>query len=449
MTDRYWCELAWLGGATAEPGVLLEVDGGRITTVHAGVGFPAGAVRLRGLTLPGLVNAHSHAFHRALRGRTHAGEGSFWTWREQMYRVAERLDPDTYHSLATAVYGEMLLAGITCVGEFHYLHHGPGGVPYDDPNEMGAALLAAAADVGMRITLLDTCYLHGGVGADGVPLAPNPVQVRFSDGDADAWAERAAAVSVAAGAAARSGAAIHSVRAVDPASIATVARWAAGHDLPLHAHVSEQPAENEQCIAAHHLTPSALLAEHGALGPHFTAVHATHLSGVDIGLLGNSGCTCCLCPTTERDLADGIGPARLLHAAGASLALGTDSHAVIDLFEEARGVELDERLATLGRGHHPPQALLAAATAGGAHSLGWAEGGVLAAGALADFVTVRLDTVRTAGADAASAVATSVFAATACDVRDVVVGGRIVVEDGAHVSQDVPAALTAAMKALW
>ena len=449
MTDLYWSELAWLGGATAEAGVLIEVDGGQIIRLQAGVASPAGATRLRGLTMPGLVNAHSHAFHRALRGRTHGGEGSFWTWREQMYRVAERLDPDSYHGLARAVFGEMLLAGITCVGEFHYLHHGPGGVPYDDPNAMGAALLAAAADVGIRITLLDTCYLHGGVGADGAPLALNPVQQRFSDGDADSFAERAAAVVVPPGAAARTGAAVHSVRAVDPASIGEVARWAGAAGLPLHAHVSEQPAENEQCIAAHHLTPSALLAEHGALGPDFTAVHATHLSGVDIGLLGNSGCTCCLCPTTERDLADGIGPARLLRAAGAGLALGTDSHAVIDLFEEARGVELDERLATLGRGHHPPEVLLAAATAGGARSLGWPTGGVLAAGAPADFITLRLDTVRTAGAGRDAAVATAVFAATSGDVRDVVVAGRQVVEDGVHVSLDVPATLAAAVTALW
>ena len=161
----YWCELAWLGGAGAEPGVVVEVEDGRIASVEAGAAAPpSGARRLDGLTLPGLANAHSHAFQRALRGRTQKGTGSFWTWREQMYRAAERIDPDGYRALARATYGEMALAGVTTVGEFHYLHHGPGGTPYDDPNEMGRVLIAAAAEAGLRITLIDACYLHGGIG---------------------------------------------------------------------------------------------------------------------------------------------------------------------------------------------------------------------------------------------------------------------------------------------
>src|SRR3954447_6258064 len=165
VMTAYWCELAWLGGERAEAGVLIDVDGGRITGVTAGVPAPlSDAVRLDGLTLPGLANAHSHAFQRALRGRTQHGTGSFWTWREQMYRAAERIEPDTYLALARATYAEMALAGITAVGEFHYLYHGPGGTPYDDPNEMGRALLAAAAEAGIRISLIDACYLHGGIG---------------------------------------------------------------------------------------------------------------------------------------------------------------------------------------------------------------------------------------------------------------------------------------------
>ena len=197
MDGRYHCELAWLGGDAAAAGVVIDVAGGVITSVTTGVADPpAGAVRLAGLTLPGLANAHSHAFHRALRGRTHgprrAGTGSFWTWREQMYAVAEALTPESYLALARAVYGEMVLAGITSVGEFHYLHHDTGGVRYGDPNAMGRALAAAAADAGLRLTLLDTCYLHGGFGAE-----PEGAQRRFSDGTAAAWAERAAALDVA------------------------------------------------------------------------------------------------------------------------------------------------------------------------------------------------------------------------------------------------------------
>ena len=143
--STFFADSAWLGGDRAVDDVLVEVDGDRITAVHPGARRPDGAVHLRGLTLPGLVNGHSHAFHRALRGRTHRPVGSFWTWREDMYALAEVLTPDTYYALARATYAEMALAGITCVGEFHYLHHGPGGRPYADPNEVGRALLAAAA----------------------------------------------------------------------------------------------------------------------------------------------------------------------------------------------------------------------------------------------------------------------------------------------------------------
>ena len=410
---------------------MVEVEDERIAGVEAGAAAPpTGAVRLDGLTLPGFANAHSHAFHRALRGRTQRGGGSFWSWRERMYELAARLDPETYFRLARATYAEMALAGITAVGEFHYVHHGPGGEPYADPNETGKAMIAAAREAGIRITLLDACYLHGGIGE---PL--NEAQRRFSDGDAEAWETRAEALAEAPGS--RIGAAIHSVRAVDPDSCATVAAWAAAGERPLHAHVSEQPAENEACLAAHGATPTGVLERAGALGPRFAAVHATHLSEADITGLGDSGCCCCLCPTTERDLADGIGPARALAEAGATLALGSDSQAVIDLFEEARAVELDERLASGERGRHDPVSLLRAATRVGHACLGWPRTGTIEAGATADLVTIGLDGVRLAGATPDSALDTAVFAATSADVERVICGGREIVRDGAHVGLDV------------
>jgi formiminoglutamate deiminase len=421
---RLSCELAWLGGEAAEADVLIELSGERITAVTPGVADAADAYRLTGLTLPGLANAHSHAFQRALRGRTHDGEGSFWTWREQMYELAGALDPDSCFELSRATFGEMALAGITCVGEFHYLHHAPDGTPYDDPNAMGRAVLAAARAVGLRITLLDTCYLHGGI-------------ERFRDRDAAAWVERVDAIAEREPA--RVGAAIHSVRAVDPDAARVVAEWAA--DRPLHAHVSEQPKENEDCLAAHGRTPTALLADAGALGANFTAIHATHLTDEDVALLGGAGATVCLCPTTERDLADGIGPARRLADAGAALATGSDSHAVIDPFEEARAIELDERLATGVRGAHRAADLLHAATAGGYAALGWPEGGRLDAGACADLTTLSLDSVRLAGTAPEHAAASAVYAATACDVRDVMVAGQWIVRDGRHIAFDVAAAL--------
>jgi formiminoglutamate deiminase len=439
----YWCELAWLGSSAAEAGVSVEIEEDRIAAVDAGVdGPPPGARPLEGLTIPGLANAHSHAFQRALRGRTQHGTGSFWTWREQMYRLAERIEPDSYLALARATYAEMALAGVTTVGEFHYLHHAPGGARYDDPNELGRLLMAAAAEAGIRITLLDACYLHGGIGAPA-----EGAQLRFSDGSAEAWAERVDDLGED-GDSARVGAAIHSMRAVDPDSAAVVASWARDRGRPLHAHVSEQPAENAACVAEYGSTPTALLAGAGALDARFTAVHATHLENADVAALGSAGACCCVCPTTERDLADGIGAMRPLVDAGASLSLGSDSHAVIDLFEEARAVELDERLATLERGRHTAAGLLGAATHGGHGALGWADAGRIAPGARADLVTVALDSVRLAGADPATALESVVFAASAADVRHVVVDGNPVVADGRHATIDVARELDEAVRSV-
>ncbi len=400
------------------PGVRVEVTDGVITSVEpdgqsmhrAGEASPdrdrfprapGETSTVPGLTLPGLANCHSHAFHRALRGHTQRERGSFWTWREQMYAVAADLTPDTYFALARDTYAEMVATGITAVGEFHYLHHQPDGTPYDDPNEMGRALLAAADEVGLRIRLLDTCYLAAGFGEP-----PTGVQIRYADRDAERWADRVAAFDDA-----RVGAAIHSVRAVPRDQLATVVEAARGR--PLHVHVSEQVAENDACLAATGRTPTQLLADAGALGPLTTAVHATHLTDEDVRLLGESATNVCFCPTTERDLADGIGPARRLVDAGATLTLGSDSHAVIDLFEEMRAVEMHERLATQRRGHWTALELLGAATYAGHRSLGFDDAGQLAEGQCADLVTVDLDSWRTRGTGAGPE--TLVFAATGAD----------------------------------
>jgi formiminoglutamate deiminase len=434
---RWYAERAWLGASQgAAERVLVTTDGGRITDLATDSPAPPDAVRLPGLVIPGLVNAHSHAFHRALRGRTHSGRGDFWSWRQQMYAVAERLDPDTYRDLARATYAEMVLAGITTVVEFHYLHHAPGGIRYDDPNAMGHALRAAASDAGIRLVLLDTCYLQSDV--DGTPLS-GP-QLRYGDGTPDAWAERATAGPA-------DGAAIHSVRGCPPETMRQVAAWAAERSAPLHLHLSEQPRENAACFAMYGRTPTQLCADLGVLGPTTTAVHATHLTAGDIALLGGSRTGVCFCPTTERDLADGVGPASSLVRAGVTLSLGSDSHAVIDLFEEARAVELDERLVTGRRGHHPAASLLAAATTGAAAGL---ETGEIAVGRPADLVAVRLDSVRLAGAAPDDPVAAVVFAATAADVTHVVRGGDLVVSDGAHLLVgDVAAALDTSIRRLF
>jgi formiminoglutamate deiminase len=428
-------ELAWLG--SVRENVLLEVEGERLRSVTAGLEPPPDARRLRGLVLPGLVNVHSHAFQRALRGRSEpAGtdqQGDFWSWRGQMYRLAAALAPDSLFKLARAAYVEMALAGITTVGEFHYVHHRPGGEPYAEPNEMGRVLARAAEDAGLRMTLLDTCYLRGGT--DGRPL--EGAQLRFGDGSSAAWVERVSALEETPRF--KLGAAIHSVRAVDEPSMATVAHWAAGRGAPLHVHLSEQPAENRDCLAETGLTPTALLGRAGALGRRTTAVHATHLVAEDVELLGTAGAHVCLCPTTERDLADGVGPAAAVAAAGSPLCVGSDSQAVIDLFEEARAIELDQRLVTGRRGHHTPEALMAALTESGAAALGW-EAGRLEPGRLADFVAIGLDSLRLAGWRTEDLARQVTYAATAADVTDVVVGGRQIVAGARHAGGPVATA---------
>jgi formiminoglutamate deiminase len=421
----------------------MSIEDGRFAAVQPGVvAPPASAIRLDGLALPGFANVHSHAFHRGLRGRTHSGRGTFWTWRDRMYALADRLTPDTYHALARACFAEMVLAGVACVGEFHYLHHGPGGVAYDDPNEMGHRLLAAAAEAGLRITLLDTVYLTGSV--DGSALA-GP-QLRFGDTDIDGWWDRVDRLPVASDRA-RVGAAAHSVRAVPAGALASFAARTEG--VPVHIHLSEQRAENEACLAVHGCTPTELLDRAGLLRPSLTAVHATHLSDEDRALLGDAQAAVCFCPSTERDLADGIGAARSLVDAGARLCLGSDSHAVIDLLEEARAVELDERLRDEHRGHFDADELLAAATAEGHRALGWPDAGTIAVGARADLVAVRLDTVRAAGFAPDQMAAAVVFAGIAADVTDVIVDGEPVVRSGAHLRLDVADELRTSIEAVW
>jgi formiminoglutamate deiminase len=436
VTSAYLLERAWVDGAVHDD-VLVEIDDVRFTRVeprarvedlgvdgsgtNSSVPRSAGdrATRLPGLTLPGFANTHSHAFHRALRGRTQRERGTFWTWREQMYAVAERLDADSYFALARATYREMVAAGMTAVGEFHYLHHQPDGTPYDDPHAMSQALVAAAQEAGIRLTLLDTCYLSAGFGKP-----PEGVQRRFSDGDVDRWVERVSTMEGTEGVVL--GAAIHSVRAVPAEAMPTIADWATGR--PLHVHVSEQVAENRDCVAAYVRTPTELLADHDVLGPLTTAVHATHLTEDDIAHLARTRTYAGFCPTTERDLGDGVGPSTRLRDAGVRLTLGSDSHAVIDPFEEMRALETDERLITQERGHWSAAELLGAGTVQGHASLGWDDAGAIAVGQRADLVTLDPTSTRTAGTGADAH--TAVFAATAADVTQVMVDGRLVVRQG-------------------
>lgn len=452
------CRAAWLPAGPIGP-VDIATDGGVITAVtplDAAVLDATVADTLRGtavevldgMVFPGFADAHSHVFHRALRGRTHAQldgrPGDFFTWREQMYAVAARLDADLLHRLAVATYAELLCAGYTAVGEFHYLHHQPDGSRYPNPNQLGLRIAAAADEVGIGLTLLDTLYLTGGFGAELTER-----QRRFSDGSAVAWSRRVRELRTelppGRHAGIRAGVAAHSVRAVPTGDLRTVADLAADWDCPLHLHLSEQPQENRASLEATGRTPTELVAAAGALGPSTSVVHATHLTDGDVRLLGEHGVIAVICPTTEADLADGLPDLGALQHAGVRLACGGDQQVVVDPFAQARLLEYGERLRTHRRGNLAPARLVAAATEQSHRSIGSA-GGRLEVGAPADLVCVRTDSVRTAGALPQELV----MAAGSPDVTSVVVGGQVLVRNGIHREWGDPGPLLAGVvQQLW
>ena len=418
MPEVFRCDRALVGGRFVDD-VAIEVDGGRIVSIRSLSETRSGETKRPmhlGTVVPGFVNAHSHAFHRVLRGRTHADGGDFWRWRERMYEAAAALTPESYEVLAEEVFREMRDAGFTTVAEFHYVHHRPDGTPYPD-HDMERALAAAARAAGIRLLLLDVCYLRGGIGRE-----LDETQRRFGDGTAAAWLDRWHRLRAALGAeddtadapGVTLGAAVHSVRAVTPEDLRVIADGLPA-DVPLHVHVSEQPAENEACLDAYGLTPTGLLAEAGLVTERLSAVHATHLTDSDIALLGSAGATIVMCPTTEADLGDGIGPAPELRDAGARIAIGTDQHAVIDPWEEVARLELDQRLRLRRRGVFTPDELWAAGAGGGRGIPGFRVGDPF------DAVEIDAASARTRGADAAQLP----LVARAGDVTATIVGGRV------------------------
>jgi len=492
-------DLLYAGGGRFERGVALVCDGsGRITHLtREPERFTSHIVRLEGRALlPGLVNAHSHAFQRVIRGRTErrsAAHDSFWTWREMMYAAAARLSPEDIYDASRMAFLEMAASGITAVGEFHYLHHAPNGARYADENEMAKQVVRAARDVGLRIALLRVAYARAGWNTP-----PNERQARFIERDAHAFLKatetlrhdlaRAApgddealceegsdSASPAAGA--WVGVAPHSVRAVPLDYLREVSAFAARHEMPLHMHVAEQPAELAACTAEHGCSPVALLAGEGLLHDRFTAVHAVHINSEEARSLGHARAHVCACPTTERNLGDGIVPADMLLGEGVRVSLGTDSHTQIDLLEDARELEYHLRLQKLERAVLAPSAsehlqpttnvtgqtagaetetlaalaarLFACATSNGAASID-SSGGVLEAGRPADFFTVDLNDPSIAGAGADDLLPSIVFSLARTAVRETVVGGRIIVEAGHHRAQDeIIKRFTALQRRLW
>jgi formimidoylglutamate deiminase len=350
--------------------------------------------------LPGFVNAHSHVFQRALRGHTHRSlsrQDTFWTWRHAMYEEAGRLDPDLLYAGALSTYREMLAAGYTTVGEFHYVHHQPGGRPYANSNAMAEAILQAGRVAGVRLVLLMAAYA-----ASGFNRPPEEDQLRFCDASVEAYLERVEALRVAG---AQVGVAPHSVRAVPEDWFRAIADYSRAHGLPLHVHADEQVAELEQTQAAYGCTPIELLERFGALHEHTAVVHATHANVTEIELLARRGCTVCVCPTTEGDLGDGIAPYADLLTANIPLAIGADSNTRLDPIEELRWAEYSARMRYQRRRvlvadelASPGPFLLAAGTRLGARALGLATGEIVP-GQPADFVAVDLNHASLTGWD--------------------------------------------------
>ncbi|MEO7969682.1 MAG: formimidoylglutamate deiminase [bacterium] len=410
--------------------------------------------------LPGLVNAHSHAFQRVIRGRTEYRtsneKDSFWTWREMMYSAAARLTPEDIYDASRMAFLEMALSGITAVGEFHYLHHAPDGKPYDDRNLLAKQVVRAANDVGLRIALLRVAYARAGYEAE-----PNPRQARFIESDAEQYLKNVSQLQRDLGAdnaMAWVGVAPHSVRAAPLAYLKQIVAFANNEELPVHMHVAEQAAEVSACINEYGRSPVALLSSEGLLSERFTAVHAIHVTPKAVRLLADARANVCACPTTERNLGDGIVPVEGYFKAGVRLSLGSDSQVQIDLLEDARELEYHLRLqkmerAVLAEGVDAKSELaarlFACATVNGAKSIN-APVATPETDELADFFTVDLNDPSLAGAAEEDLLAHIVFSLSKTAVKDVVVGGKRIVEDGHHAQQEeIVERFKALQKRLW
>ena len=461
-TEQAWLpDLIYTGGRFQRGLALVCDEVGRILRLAPDAEVE-GAVRLKNRALlPGLVNAHSHAFQRVIRGRTEHRTGnvkdSFWTWREMMYRAARYLSPEDIYDASRMAFLEMALSGITAVGEFHYIHHAPDGRPYDDPNLMAKQVVRAARDVGLRIVLLRVAYARSGRETE-----LNPKQARFREEDPDLYLKHVEQLRFDLASMedeAWVGVAPHSVRAVPLDYLKQVVRFGNEQKLPIHMHVAEQPAEVSACIEEYGRSPVALLETEGLLSERFTGVHLIHVTPKAVRMLVETRAMVCACPTTERNLGDGVVPADAFFQQGVRISLGTDSQVQIDLLEDARELEYHLRLQKMERAvltseEDEPHSALAArlfdcATINGAESIA-APGGTLEPGRRADFFTVDLDDPAIAGSSEDDLLSNIVFALSRTAVRDVVVGGKRIVEDGRQAAQEeIIRGFSGLQKKLW
>ena len=443
MNTLYRADLIYLDGKFVSNTGLLVDESGHILRMAPGADDAATVVRLPGKAIvPGFVNAHSHSFQRLIRGKSESRAVSgkdFWSWRGTMYHAAASLDPKDVYDVARMAFLEMLLSGTTTVGEFHYLHTDQNGNPYDDPNLLSKQVIAAAQSVGIRIVLLRTAYMRS-----GYHLPPDPGQRRFFESTRSFLENTGRLISEYAenDNEVRFGVAPHSIRAVPLLDLKEIAAWSRDRKLPLHMHVAEQTAENTACVQEHGLTPVSLLDREHLLGPDFTAVHAIHISADEIQMLAQARSTLCSCPTTERNLGDGILRADDVMRAGIPVAIGSDSQAQIDPLEDARQLDYHLRL------HHRERAILDqiggqslasrlfdCATVAGANALA-VPAGNLCEDSFADFFTVDISDVSIAGNSAEELLPMLVFSLGRSAIRDVARNGRFVVRDQKHPLHD-------------
>ncbi|HJU93468.1 MAG TPA: formimidoylglutamate deiminase [Pyrinomonadaceae bacterium] len=429
-------DLIYMNGRFLSDRALVCDGDGQIVEIVEGL-QASDAIRLKNRALlPGLVNAHSHAFQRAIRGRTEyrtQNTDTFWTWREQMYAAANRLEPEDIYAVSRMAFLEMALGGITAAGEFHYIHHSRDGSPYSDPNLLSREVIRAARDVGIRIALLRVAYARA-----GYEIEANPQQTRFIEDSPDTYLKHLEQLLEAPefrDGMAWAGIAPHSVRAVPLPYLKTIVAFANEREMPVHMHVAEQLAEVSACIEEYGRSPVALLETEGLLSPLFTAVHAIHVTPKAIAAIARAGAMVCACPTTERNLGDGVVPVDAYFNASVAVSLGTDSQIQIDLLEDARELEYHLRLQKMERNVLAPRALFDCATINGAKSIGF-PGGKLEPGSPADFFTVDLDDPSLAGSSPEDLLANIVFSLSRSAVRDVVVAGKRIVENGKHRDQE-------------
>jgi formimidoylglutamate deiminase len=439
MPSSFRPSLLYQDGRFVSEASIFVDDAGRIAKHADG----AERIDLTGKALlPGFVNAHSHSFQRLIRGRAESrvvSGNDFWSWRNTMYQAAARLSPEDIYDVARMCYLEMVCAGITTVGEFHYLHNAPDGKPYDDPDLLARQVIGAAQSVGLRIALLRSAYFRS-----GYELPPDPGQKRFFE-QPDAFLANAAALRALYAqhsAEVRIGVAPHSIRAVPLGKLHEIVSWARSNSLPIHMHISEQVAENVACQREYGHTPVGLLAREGLLGNDFVAVHAIHLTAEEIAAFAKSQAIVCSCPATERNLGDGIVPVDAFMTSGVRHALGSDSQAQIDPLEDARELDYHLRLARQQRavldqidGRPIAARLFDCATVHGAQALG-VESGSLQPGEYADMISVDLSEVSIAGNMPETLLPLLVFGANRSAIRDVVVNGRIILQDGHHPLQE-------------